>query len=241
MSVLKYLKKIILPEVDAFIVPLENENKEVKIEFIELKEAWDYFKKEEFEKARAIANNHLTDHRNTLQHEANKIIALTYFRQGDYEKSTSIFERLASNSTNTDDWFNLVSSLTLISKYSESEIALKKAIALRANPENKNDISIPNMRYYYMQSLKEMEQYQRAFTQLEVLSDFYTQFTITDSTFLYMRGMPFFQHTVDSSKEILENINPSVSKKWISTLKNGIDNYGKEYLIEFEQKLNLSN
>lgn len=85
MSLLKYLKKIILPEVDAFIVPSENENneainenKKVKIEFIELKEARDYFKEEEFEKARAIAHNHLTNHRKALQHEANKIIALTY-------------------------------------------------------------------------------------------------------------------------------------------------------------------
>ena len=240
MPILKFLKKIFLPEVDEFTSSKENETKNLKSEFKELKEAWEYFKLEEFDKARETSQNYVTENNVELKFEAEKIIALTYFRQGNYEKSTSMFDQLASDSKNPDDWFNLVTSLTLMSKYMESEKALKKAIELYAEFGNHDNISIPNMRFYYMQALKDMKQYERAYSQLEALSEFYIKLTITDSTFLYMRGVPFLEHTVDSSKEILENINPSISRKWINSLKNGIDKYGKEYLTEFENKLNYA-
>lgn len=240
MSILKFLKKIFLPEVDEFIPSTENEKKKTKVEFKELKEAWEAFKSEEFDKARDISENYMNDNNAELKFEAEKIIALTYFRQGNYEKSTLEFNKLSLRSKNPDDWFNLVTSLTLDSKFLESEKAFKKAIELYADFGNHGNISIPNMRFYYMQALKDMKQYERAYSQLEALSEFYTKLTITDSTFLYMRGVPFLEHTVDSSKEILENINPSKSKKWISSLKNGIDEYGKEYLTEFENKLNYA-
>lgn len=240
MGILKFLKKIFIPEVDEFIPSTENETKKSKSEFTELKEAWEYFKSEEFDRAREISQNYVTDNNVELKFEAKKIIALTHFRQGNFEKSTLMFDLLASDSKNPDDWFNLVTSLTLMSKFSESEKALKKAIELYTEFGNHDNISIPNMRFYYMLALKNLKQYERAYSQLEALSEVYIKLTITDGTFLYMRGVPFLEHTVDSSKEILENINPSVSKKWITSLKNGIDKYGKEYLTEFENKLNYA-
>ena len=113
MPILKFLKNIFLPEVDEFISSTENETKDSKAEFEEFKKAWDYFKSEEFNKAREVSQNYVTDNNEELKFEAEKIVALTYFRQGNYEKSTSMFDRLASSSKNPDDWFNLVSSCLL--------------------------------------------------------------------------------------------------------------------------------
>ena len=237
MPILNFLKKIFLPKGNEFISSTEKETKKTKTELQELKEAREYFKLEEFDKARESSKIYINESNAELKFEAEKIIALTYFRQGNYEKSTKMFDKLSSESRNPDDWFNLVTSLTLLSKFSESEKALKKAIELHTEFGNHDNISIPNMRFYYMQALKDMKEYERAYSQLVELSNCYTKLTITDGTFLYMRGIPFFEHTVDSSKEILENIDSSISKEWISSLKNGIDKYGKEYLTEFEKRI----
>ena len=243
MSLKQILKNIFLPKVDEFIVPDEKKeaSKEKKnVEFPELKDAWTFFKSEKFDDARAISEKYAEDPNAELQFEAKKLIALTYFRQGNYEKSEGIFETLCLHSTNPDDWFHLVTSLTLNSKFKESEKTFSKTLKYHKEFGTHENISIPNLRFYYMQGLKDMKQFDLAFTQLIRLTDFYRQLKITDSTFLYMRGVPFFEYTIDSSKEILENIPSRRSKNWIDYIRKGVDKSGANYLTEFEKKLNYT-
>ena len=205
--------------------------------FPELEDAWQHFKKEEFEQSSEKASQFLKSSKLKIKNEANKLVALNNFRLGNYETSKTIFNELAVNSRNPDDWFNLVTSATLNNEIELGKQAFDKAIEFYKKNGKKDNISVPSMMFYYMQCLKDIKCYDLAFEQLNGLRKIYTDLKITDSTFLYLRGVPFFEHTIDASEEILINLDPKIVKDWLTQFKKSVDDDGEQYLEEFEQKL----
>ncbi|PIE78348.1 MAG: hypothetical protein CSA15_08275, partial [Candidatus Delongbacteria bacterium] len=104
-----------------------------------------------------------------------------------------------------------------------------------------DSISIPYIYFYYMQALKDIKEYEKAFSQLEKLKEIYSTISITDTHFLYMRGVPFFQDTLNASKEILEHSEKNKAINFINELKRNIDEEGKQHLEEFEKTINYRN
>ncbi|XOV91786.1 MAG: hypothetical protein ACFHWX_16430 [Bacteroidota bacterium] len=206
--------------------------------FPELEDAWQHFKKEEFEQSIEKASKSLNSSKLKIKNEANKLIALSNFRLGDYGTSRIIFKELVVNSKNPDDWFNLVTSATLNNEIELGKQAFDKAIELYRKNGKKDNLSVPSMMFYYMQCLKDIKCYDLAFEQLDGLRKIYTDLKITDSTFLYLRGVPFFEHSIDASEEILINLDPQIVKDWLTQFKKSVDDDGQQYLAEFEQKLN---
>lgn len=208
--------------------------------FPELEDAWQHFKREEFEQSIEKATQFLKSSKLKIKNEANKLVALNNFRLGNYETSKIIFNELALNSNNPDDWFNLVTSATLNHEIELGKQAFNKAIKLYKKNGKQDNISVPSMMFYYMQCLKDIKCYDLAFEQLDELRKIYTDLIITDSTFLYLRGVPFFEHTIDASKEILNNLDPKIAKDWLTKFKKSVDDDGQLYLAEFEKKLNYT-
>lgn len=206
-------------------------------QFPELEEAWQYFQNSKFEQTIEKASDYVNADNSNLKFEANKLVALGNFRLGNYGKSQQIFEMLASKSNNSDDWFNVVTSSTLNRNVDLGRSAFDKAVELYKKRRDKESISIPNMMFYYMQCLKDIKQFELAFEQLNELKKIYTELKITDGTFLYLRGVPFFEHTIDASNDILEKLAPQEAEDWISSFKESVDNDGKQYLSDLEQKL----
>lgn len=222
---------------------LNNEVKEKRkrIEKVnELDIAWDLFKKEEFEKTIEEAEKHLSRPNTKIVREAKKLIGLSLFRQAKYSESELIFQDLSEQSKNPDDWFNLTTSATLNKNIELSERAFYKSIELYNQNGTQENLSIPNMHCYYMQGLGDVGEFEKAFFHFKKMKEFYSKFVITDSTFLYMRGMPFFEHFLEASELILKNINLENAKKELIELKSKVDEYGKESVIELENKINAS-
>ena len=206
----------------------------------ELDFAWELFKKEEFEKSIQGAEKYLNNTNTKIVLEAKKIIGLSLFRQTKYSESELIFQEVSEQSENPDDWFNLTTSATLNKNIELSERAFNKAIELYKQNGTQENLSIPNMHCYYMQGLRDVGEFEKAFLHFKKMIEFYSKFVITDSTFLYMRGMPFFEHFLESSELILKNINPEDVKKRLAELKSSVDEYGKESVTELENKINAS-
>ncbi len=213
---------------------------EKTINRIELDRLWGEFKEEKFSKVESELKILLENSNKKPNSEILKLLGLCYFRQGKYNLSEEIFIKQTENSKNSDDWFNLVTSSTLNKNIELSEKAFKKTVEFYEKNGKEDNLPIPYVYFYYMQGLRDVKEYEKAFTQLEKLKDIYSTLSITDTHFLYMRGIPFFEETLDASKEILENSEKDKVVKFISDLKEKIDEDGKKYLEEFENTIKYS-
>ena len=206
----------------------------------QLDHLWGKFKEDKFSEVIEEAIILIEKADESLKNEVLNLLGLSYFRQGQFNLSEQTFVRLTENSTNPDDWFNLVTSSTLNKNVPLSEKAFARTIELYQEKGTKENLPIPQIYYYYMQGLRDIKEYSKAFEQLEKLKDIYSKLVITDSTFLYLRGIPFFEDTIEASKEILENIEKNKSTNFINDLANNVDEGGKEYLKNFEKTINYN-
>lgn len=207
----------------------------------QLNSLWEKFKEGKFEEVISQANNIIERNDPKNHNEAFKLLGLSYFRLGRFDLSEQTFIKLTENSTNPDDWFNLVTSATLNKNIELSEKAYLKTIELYRKKGTKENLPLPHIYYYYMQGLRDVKEYPKAYKQLEKLKEIYSKLVITDSTFLYLRGVPFLNHTMEASKEILENIDKDLAKTFINDLSKNLDEDGKQYIKDFEKKINYSN
>ncbi|HRH68485.1 MAG TPA: tetratricopeptide repeat protein [Flavobacteriales bacterium] len=197
-----------------------------------LEPAQEKFKVGDFNAARELAEAYTQDTRPKLAREARKLVALSFFREGRYAESSALFEKLADGSNLPSDWFNLTTASTLGGDVEKGRTSFDNAVSYYKYHGKQEDLSIPNMTFYYMQCLKDVGQFERAFEQLKYLGNIYRELVITDSTFLWIRGVPFFEHTVDAAKGILSQIDPNAARSWVTSLKEKVDDDGKSYLLK---------
>lgn len=155
-------------------------------------------------------------------------LALSYFHTENYNKSTSLFARLSENSQDPIMWFNLCTSAIMNKEELKGLDALNKAIRLnRETKTNGQGIPTPFMRLYATKALIDAEKYNLAFNQLNELAEVYGSLSITDPTFLYMRGVPFFDEFVKLVHSILPKQTVTDAKEWIDYTSSRLDDDGK--------------
>lgn len=188
------------------------------------------FEANDFEKIVEIAND-----QEAIQAD-NAILsklALAYFHTENYKKSTELFERICQNNKNAVDWFNLATSAIMNNDTQKGLQALETAI--RFNKETKTDgkgIPTPFMYLYAAHALKDSGEFDLAFKQLNKLRDIYKSLSITDDTFLYMRGVPFFSEFISLAKAILPNQKAVDPQKWIKQISSSLDEDGQNALSQ---------
>jgi hypothetical protein len=198
---------------------------------------WKKFSDGKFDDVIKEADNLINANDAVTKNEALKLKGLSYFRQGKYDLSEKIFTELSAKSTNPNDWFNVITSAALNKNFELSDKALEKTIEYYSENGTENDLPTPQVFYYYMLALRDVKEYQKAFVQLEKLKDIYCKLVITDATFLYIRGVPFFEDAISAGKEILENIDKDQAQKFLAELHGRLDDEGKDYIDKFEQTL----
>ncbi len=201
---------------------------------------WTKFEEEKFSEVVSEINDITKGSDEKMDTELLKLLGLCYFKQGQYNLSEEVFIMQTMDSENSDDWFNLLTSSTLNKNIELSEKAFNKVIEFYEKNGTEQNLPIPYVYFYYMQALRDVKEYEKAFEQLKNLKNIYSSLSITDSTFLHLRGVPFFEHTIDASKKILENIDKNEAVSFIAELKEKVDDYGSEYLEKFEKTLNYN-
>lgn len=207
-------------------------------EFSELNDAWKSYGEKNFAQAILLAQEHANSSDTLLQHEANKVIALSHFQLREFDRSTKFFLELAKDSNNPNDHFNLATSATLNKDFDIGKKAFDNAVEMYRKSGTAENLSIPNMAFYYLHALKDAGAYEKAFEQLEFLGEIYKKLGITDTHFLYMRGVPFFEDVIKAAKEILKKIPSARAKVWVNKLMESVDEDGKNTLKQLESDLN---
>jgi len=202
---------------------------------------WELFKNEKYDEVIKGADRFLNHKSDVLTKDALKLTGLSLFRKSQYQEALLYFQDASKIEAEVNDWFNIVTSATLSRNIKVGSSAFDKAIQLRFKSENNEQPSIPFMRQYYACALRDVSEHKLALIQINELRKIYEQLKITDSTFLYLRGVPFLSHTMDVAVDVFKGLGRDFSaKEWIDDFAKKLDEEGQQYLIEVQKTLNAA-
>jgi tetratricopeptide (TPR) repeat protein len=193
---------------------------------------------EDFDKAISLARPFLESSDDELRIQARRHTALSLFRKNNYSQALSLFRELAENSNEAGEWFNVVTSATLAGDIAGGEDAFEKAVKCQEVAGYSQQPSVPFMRHWYACALQDRKEYAKALHQIEELRTIYEQLKITDDTFVYIRGVPFFSHTMNVAVDVFRGLGSSFNAiGWIEAFARKLDEEGQTYLAEVKTRL----
>lgn len=170
--------------------------------------------------------------------DACKLIGLSLFRQGKYQEALPYFKRVTEYNPDVGDWFNVVTAGTLSNNLEIGRNAFEKAVQQQLDNGHKEQPSIPFMRKYYACALRDIGEFSLALEQINELRKIYEQLKITDTTFVYIRGVPFLSHTMDVAVDVFNGLGSSFNaNEWIENFSSKLDKEGQAYLSEVKAKI----
>ncbi|HMR24119.1 MAG TPA: hypothetical protein PKC21_02085 [Oligoflexia bacterium] len=125
--------------------------------------------------------------------------ALEAFETKEYQVASKLFQEVFIRSKKSIDCFNAVVCLIYLKKFDDAEekfINVVKAwndeVDNRTAPPDTDQINLASLTYNFMRYLIQFKEYNRAWKYFLDMLGVYKHLKITDSTFLYLRGIPFF-------------------------------------------------
>ena len=181
-----------------------------------------------------------------LSLEVKKLLVLTYYYKKEYAKSLELAQEIALVLDDVTSWFNVLSALMALNQPQQGEEIFNKILKMHKGVKSTGkganfipQLCIPFIRYNYANMLIEIGLFADALSQLETLADIYCNVKITDATFLYIRGIPFFDGYLNSIKKANEGLNLDICQSDIvKKLLSSIDDDGKSYIKENILKAN---
>ena len=199
---------------------------------------WELLQNEKYEEVVSEAKKLLGSKSAPIAKDANKLIGMSFFRQAKYQDAASYFQKATEYSPEVNDWFNVMTSETLSKNVERGRNAFDKAIQLQLDTGHKEQPSIPFMRQYYACALRDIGEYWLALEQINELRNIYEQLKITDTTFVYIRGVPFLSHTMDVAVDVFNGLGASFDAHvWIESFSSKLDEDGQEYLNEVKARV----
>lgn len=200
----------------------------------ELTEARGAFEAGRFEAAIEAATPYLASPDSALRVQANRVAGLALFQQGQYATAANLLEAAAEIADNSDAWFNVATSATMAGEVERGAEAFQRTI----NGGGSKLISLPRMYFYYALALKAVEAYERMLEPLTWLRNVYAELTITDSTFLHIRGVPFLSHTLGVAVEAFTALDQGErGRAWMDVLAAEVDSDGRAAIARLRDRL----
>lgn len=204
----------------------------------ELRDAWLAFETDYPDRALQLAEPHLHSSNPDLAVDAKKLVALIHFRRRDYATALPLFRAVVTTHDDAGNWFNVCTAATLGGDIELGEQAFQQALAAQQRGAVSDGLSIPFMRQYYACALRDRGEFSKALIQIEELRSIYEHLKITDDTFVYIRGVPFLSHTMETAIDVFRRLGEStVWQRWIDSFAEKLDDEGREYLGSIKQRL----
>lgn len=192
---------------------------------------WELLQKGKYEEVLLEAKKLLRHQSKPIVKDANKLMGMALFRLAEYKEALPYFKKAAEYKPEVNDWFNVITSGTLSGDVEAGRKAFDKAVQLQLESGYKEQPSIPLMRQYYACALRDIGAYDLALEQINELRQIYEQLKITDTTFVYIRGVPFLSHTMDVAVDVFNGLGASFdAQAWIDSFSSKLDEEGQEYL-----------
>lgn len=188
---------------------------------------WELLQNEKYEEVISEAKKLIGHKSAVIAKDANKLMGMSLFRQAKYQEALPHFQNATEYNPEINDWFNVVTSGTLSKNVEVGRNAFDKAVQLQLDSGHKEQPSIPCMRQYYACALRDIGEYELALEQINELRQIYEQIIITDTTFFYIRGVPFLSHTMDVAVDVFNGLGASFdAKEWIDSFSSKLDDEG---------------
>jgi tetratricopeptide (TPR) repeat protein len=188
---------------------------------------------EDFDKAIHLAEPFFESTDLELSRQAKKFVASCRFRKGEYDRAQSQFESLAVRSEDSEDWFNLAMAATAAGNVDLGELAFKEVITCQHASNYTQKPTLPFMRVWYAGALRDRKEFLKALQQIEELRGLYEQLHVTDTQYLYNRGVPSLSLTMSIALDVLRGLGDSFdSLTWIRSFAPKLDDDGRSLVYE---------
>ncbi|MGS0893874.1 hypothetical protein ACVBGC_15250 [Burkholderia stagnalis] len=167
--------------------------------------------------------------------DASRLCALAYSALHRYPDAFPYWLKLFDKEPSAHNAMQLATTSVMCGEIERGEAWLQKAAQVNQDTREQSDVAA---RVNFISALMQSGHLREALPHLEWVRDVYGQVRITDSTFLYMRGIPFFPTFLEKSLEILTATQPADAiAPWYGALKGKLDDEGDAQLAAWIGKL----
>ncbi|QNB15024.1 hypothetical protein [Paraburkholderia tropica] len=167
--------------------------------------------------------------------DASRLCALSYSQSHRYPQAFSHWLALFEHEPTAHNAVQLATTSVMCGEVERGEAWLTKSMQVNQETHEQSDVSA---RTNFLSALVQRGYLSEALPHITWMRDAYAHLHITDSTFLYMRGVPFFETFLEKSLPILEG---SLSREdvvnWYRELKGKLDESGEAQLADWIGKL----
>ncbi|WP_426400262.1 hypothetical protein ACN9M1_19825 [Ralstonia sp. R-29] len=170
--------------------------------------------------------------------DANRLCALAYSGMLRYPEAFPYWLALFEQEPSAHNALQLATSSVMCDELDRSEAWLMKFDEIN---EQRHEMSSVTARTQFISALKQSGRMAEAMPYLVWLRDVYAHVRITDSHFLYMRGIPFFPSFLENSLPILKaNLSDEAIVEWYGALSGQLDEDGEAQLGQWLQSFSVS-
>ncbi|CAJ1452442.1 unnamed protein product, partial [Effrenium voratum] len=155
--------------------------------------------------------------------------------EGHFQKGLEYLKEAAQERGNLQDWFNLMSIAACAGDAIQSQAAFEQLEGLFAKSEEEF-LPWPQVLQYHVCALRDGQCYGAAFGQVERMRQIYQQLGITDTHFLYIRGVPFFSTFLELAETVIKPLPDVEWNAWLDELAKHVDDEGKQSIEEEAEK-----
>ncbi len=165
---------------------------------------------------------------NRLNCDANRICALACSQTGQWQRALDYWQALFARESNAHNALQVATTSVMAGQLEQGREWGERAMAMSAESREMPGVGIiTNL----MSAMTASNQHAAAMPYLEQLKDLYGELHITDSTFLYARGVPFFNVFLERSADILERVmDADAQREWYAAMLPRLDAQGQAEL-----------
>lgn len=173
-----------------------------------------------------------------LAFNAKRFAGLANYRLKRYEAATRIFESIANNTRNTDDWFNLMTASIRNREIELGENAYNQFNNESSVTGDNRMLTYSNVTYQMMIAYQDVGEFKKALAKMLVLKRYITQVKHQSSDYLGTHGVPFIYQTLVTGRACLEHqYSPEQIERFLEDFERHVDDDGKESIAEFRKTL----
>ena len=170
-----------------------------------------------------------------IRADAVRLMALAFSRLNRYGDAISCWQNLIVMEPSSHNYAQLASSAAVMGRLDIAEPAFERATQLTQESEQEGRNALPMMWGNFATALDMGGNPARAVHFIDLLKRAYEGYHITDSTFLYIRGMPFFSVFLENALPILRKVKTQQEiDTWLDELNIEIDDEGRECIAEIQ-------
>ncbi len=157
----------------------------------QLQELWALLDEQEYQRVLEQTQDLLATLQGPLLREAYKLMGLACFRQRKYREASVWFREACQGSDDSGDWFNLAVSATMQGEIEQGAQAFEQVRLCQEAARYRQEPGFYTQLYWYVSALCDRGEYERLQPLLNELTSVYPRLHCTETTFLYIRRLPF--------------------------------------------------